>query len=295
MACLVVSGAGCGPALSMTRATPATLAADSAIKNAVAVESALDPATFPPTSVGVLPLRVVSGDSTLTPLGFGLADLLTGDLARSRAVQVVDRLRIQSLLRELLITGSGVADTATGPRLGRILGARFLVAGQLAVNQRDEVRLDAVLAVTESGAVQPVVSGDASLDEILDVEKALAFRVFDALGVVLTPAERAAVEQRPTRHLGALLAYGRGVQAESELRFGDAWVQYREAVRLDPSFQAARARTADLEATLSDPLAVGNASVDAINRPYLPFLGDIADPAFPSGERATLVIPVIIR
>jgi len=286
--------AACGSARSGMRSTSATLAADSAIRAAASVESSLDPADFPQTSVAVLPLRVIASDSTLAPLGYGLADLLTTDLARSSAVQVVDRLRIQALLRELIFVAGGVVDTASGPRLGRIVGARYLVGGQIAVDPAERVRVDAVLATTLTGSVRPVVSGDAMLDDILEAEKALAFRIFDALGVTLTPVERAAVEQRPTRHLGALLAYGRGVHAEAELRFGDAWRQYREAARLDPAFQAAVDRLADVEALLPAPSAIGYASVDAINRPHLRFVSDVTDPAFPTGQRATLIIPVIV-
>ena len=59
-----------------------------------------------------------------------------------------------------------MVDTASGPRLGRIVGARYLVGGQLAVDPADRIRVDAVLATTETGLVRPVVSGEATLDDI---------------------------------------------------------------------------------------------------------------------------------
>ena len=74
---------------------------------------------------------------------------------------------------------------------------------------------------------QPVTER-TSLDDILDSEKALALSLFTELGVTLTPAERAAVEQRPTRYLAAFLAYSKGVRAEA---YGD----YRTAAKEGPS------------------------------------------------------------
>lgn len=290
---LLLAGA-CGPATVNVASTPETLAADSAIRAAVVLESRLESTELPQTSVGVLPLRVITTDTSLASLGFGLADLLMTDLARSGEVQVVDRLRIHALLRELALAESGLADTSSAPRLGRILRAQHLVAGQVAIDESDDVRFDTRLAQTSDGSVRALATGEASLDDILDAETALALRLFEALGVVLTPAEQAAIERRPTRNLGALLAFSRGVEAQAELRFVDAWRDYREALRLDRSFVEARDRVNELEATLPPPSWVASFSLDAINRPHLPAIADVTDPAFAGRDRATLFIPIII-
>lgn len=291
----VAGASACASWSSSVTTTPATLAADSAVREALAAEASLDPASFPPGSVGVLPLQVASTDPELEPLGYGLAMLLMTDLARSGQVQVVDRLRVDALLRELSLAESGVVDPASAPRAGRILGARHLVLGTVSGDRSAEIRVDARLARTEDATVRPVVSGTASLDDVLEAEKTLAFRVFDALGVNLTPAERAAVERRPTRNLAALLAFGRGVRAEAELRLYEAVREYREAARLDPSFQQAREREAALELYVPDPFAVASISIDRINRPAPRGTSDIAEPAFQGGTTAVLVIPIIVH
>jgi hypothetical protein len=164
--------------------------------------------------------------------------------------------------------------------------------------------------------VELAASADARLADVLDAEKALVFQLFDRLGVTLTPAERAAVEQRPTSNLAALLAYGRAVRHEVQGRYAPAAAEYARAARLDPGFAMAQTRLFDVR-THADvwPLPVvpvsgeqagygagtttlGSAMVDQINRTYpiVPSSADSrspVDPVFPVTQ-ATILITVIL-
>ncbi|HZI44674.1 MAG TPA: CsgG/HfaB family protein, partial [Ilumatobacter sp.] len=78
------------------------------------------------------PFSVDGVDTALAPLAYALADLLMTDLARSAQLRIVDRLRLDALLREVRLVEAGRVDTATAPRVGRLVGARRLVIGALA-------------------------------------------------------------------------------------------------------------------------------------------------------------------
>ncbi|HKG95874.1 MAG TPA: CsgG/HfaB family protein, partial [Gemmatimonadaceae bacterium] len=124
-------------------ATDQSAEVERATREAIQNERAIDPATFPPSTLGVTPLRVSASDTLIEPLGYGLADLLLADLARSAQLQVVDRLRVDVLLRETALGQSGAVDPATAPRVGRLLGARRLVVGGLTQLPSGGLRLDA--------------------------------------------------------------------------------------------------------------------------------------------------------
>lgn len=220
--------------------------ADAAARRALASEQTLDPSATAAASVGIAPLAVRTSDTLAAPLGYGIADLLITDLSRSASLQVVDRVRVDALLREMKLVSSGAVDETQAPRVGRLLGARRLVVGALSSAPGGELRIDARVADVPSGVVQSGIDASAPLDRILDAEKALAFHLFDRLGVTLTPAERAAVEQRPTANIAALLAYSRGVRADALGQYDLAGDEYSEAARLDPGFRmaASRARAA---------------------------------------------------
>jgi hypothetical protein len=155
-------------------------------------------------------------------------------------------VRLDALLRELQLVSAGRVDSATAPRVGKLVGARRLVIGALTPGAGGELVIQARIADVATGDLRLAVSARAPLDQILDAEKALAFQVFDHLGVTLAPAERAAVEQRPTRSIAALLAYGRAVRYEAERQFDFAIREYQRAVDLDASFGLARERLADV-------------------------------------------------
>ena len=286
--------------------TPArNSAAEQAAKDAIANERALDVATLAPQSLGIPPFRVAASDTTLGALGYGLADLLTTDLARSARLQVVDRLRLDAVLREIRLVESGRVDTVTAPRVGKLVQARRLVLGGLTETPGGGLAINTELADVASGEVREAVSASAPLADILRVEKELAFRLFDQLGVTLTPAERGLVEQLPTKNVAALLAYSRGVRFEAEGRYGEARQEYQRAVQLDPGFQTAQEHLegiggAGTPAAPAPQVAVGTDGlagkvVSEINGPYLSPLGSqLIAPPGAGGSDLTLPATVTI-
>jgi hypothetical protein len=193
-------------------------------------------------------------------LAYGLAELVATDLAMSRQVVVVERLRLDAILRELRLADAGGIDSASAPRLGRIIGARRLVVGVIDDRGNGELGIRVRLANAVDATFAGNISARAPLASIFDAEKALVFRVFDQLGVTLTPQERAAIEQRPTANVTALLAYSRGVRDEAFGRPAAAALNYRNALAADPGFSVVRSRLQRIESGLrtSDTRSTGN-------------------------------------
>lgn len=267
--------------------------ADRTAKEAVATERRLDVAKIPARSLAVLPFTVSEHDTLLTPLGFGLADLLSTDLAVSKQLTMVDRLWIGAVLRELKLVDEGVTDPRGGPRVGRIIGARRLLIGSIAAGPDGTLRLQARIVDAIAGTVEDVVTADAPLSRIIDAEKSLALLLFDRLGVALTPAQRVAVEQRQTTQLAALVAFGRGAQADVRGDAAGATAAFAEAVRVDASFTAARAHAASPSS--ADTRATGVQRVvaltsQALNQPASARASEAADAALSS----SLSVPVVV-
>ena len=269
-------------------------AAERAAREAVARERTIDARTFPPRSVSVAPFQGVFTDTSLAPLSYALADLLLTDLAQSRQLVVVERLRLDAVLRELQLASSGAVDRATAPRVGRIVGARRLVLGRVAQRPRGEISLDLGVADATTGALSPLLPSVARTEAVLDAEKALAFRVFDHLGVTLAPSERAAIEQRQTRNLAALLAYGRAVRYEVFGDYAAAAREYAEAERRDPGFRQAGARRLEAERraapvtrSASNLQRAALATTDRINGVFMTPIGGAARPGVPGDPAFT--------
>jgi len=282
---------------------PRVKEAQDAARHAIAIEAQLKPDTLSPRTVGVLPFDQTGLDSNTAALGYGLADLLRVDLAKSSQLRIVDRLRLDAIMHELALASSGRADSSTAPRVGRLVQARRVVYGALDA-QANSMGVSVGVADAATRQVQPAVSEQMKLDNVLDAEKQIALRLFENLGVTLTPAERAAVEERPTKNIAAFIAYGKAARYETELRFADAVGAYDEALRLDPGFTLAATRreeAAGLAGITTRKNALARASLMTIDRLNGVFTtpigggqppGTITDPAFPA-TTVTIFITIL--
>jgi len=282
---------------------PRVKAAEDAARQAIAVETQLKPDTLSPRTVGVLPFDQTGLDSSTAALGYGLADLLRVDLAKSSQLRIVDRLRLDAIMRELALASSCRADSSTAPRVGRLVQARRIVYGALDA-QANAMGVSVGVADAATRQVQPALSERMQLDKVLDTEKQIALRLFDNMGVTLTPAERAAVEERPTKSIAAFIAYGKAARYESEFRFADAVGAYDEALRLDPGFTLAATQRDEAAAlagitTRKNALARASAmTVDRLNAVFTTQIGGgqppggVTDPAFPA-TTVTIYITIL--
>jgi hypothetical protein len=233
--------------------SPERSKAEKAARRAVAEERSLGTEKIAPRSLGILPFEVNPPDTALVALSYGLADLLTTDLARSKKLEVVDRVQLNAVLREIGLVESGRVDSSTAPRVGKLIQARRLILGYLGWTPKGELGLNVHIADVPTGDVRTAVAARTSIDDILRAEKQLALEIFDKLGVGLTPKEQAAVEQMPTKNVDAFLAYSRGVRFEAEGRYTAAGKEYQQAAALDPGFKAAVAHLEAVQSAATTP------------------------------------------
>ncbi len=227
-----------------------------AARQAIARESLLTRTPPDPNTIAVMPFHYAGSDSTYRPLERGLAAVVVTDLSRVRQLKLVERARMQVLLDELQLVERGSVDAATGARSGRLVGAAQVVQGQFTTGPTAQLRLDAT--VVRAADVQIAAAGSSAdrLQALFDIEKAVVFQLLDRLGITLTPAERVAISERPTRDLEAFLLYSRGLEAEDRGDFVAAAQAFQGAARIDPGFRAAGQQAAtsqDAQAATAAP------------------------------------------
>jgi tetratricopeptide (TPR) repeat protein len=206
-------------------------------------------ADISPRTVAVLPLSYQGGDEKYAPLGRGLAEMVSVDLAQIDELQLVERVRIQALLDELKLAESQYVDPKTAPRTGRILGAGRLIGGTYSVLGAEQLQVETALAEVEKRGASPEVDSHAdALDQLFALEKEIVFGVVERLGIELSAQEREQIEQVPTRNLQAFLAYSWGLEHEARGNYRAAAQSSRRAHEIDPGFSEAAAQERDMEA-----------------------------------------------
>jgi TolB-like protein len=214
-------------------------ALQAAIRESLANDAVLGPMTE--GTVAVFPFLVSSGDERLRPLGRALAEMLTTDLAITGRLRVLERSHLQLLLDEMQLGESRYIDEATAARSGRILGAARIVQGQ-AAGGADGLRVSALLVDASSGESRggSALRAEGVLAQLFEMQRQLAVRLHEELGIELTSAERERLGARRTENIEALLAFGTGLEALDGGRFAAAAEMFGRAAALDPGFELAR-------------------------------------------------------
>ena len=83
-------------------------------------------------------------------LRVGLQQILITELARNPAIRVVERSRINELIQEQDLGATGRVDAGTAARIGRLIGARYMVLGGF-VDFFGDFRIDARIVNVETG------------------------------------------------------------------------------------------------------------------------------------------------
>ncbi|MFH1686366.1 MAG: tetratricopeptide repeat protein [bacterium] len=209
---------------------------------ALANEAAIDVSEIPDHTISVTDFDGSHLPVELAPLAKGLAEFTAVDLSKVPSLTVVERQRLDAVLKELEFTQSRFVDQATAPRVGRLLGSRRLVTGTLLSVGTDELSLDGTVVSTADGGSQRTQTVQGKIQTIFALQKEFVFNLLDDMGIKLTAEQRDEIQEVPTESYLALLAYSRGLDFESRGMPEAAKREYAEAVRLDPGFREAGVR-----------------------------------------------------
>lgn len=220
-------------------------------RQALAQEAALSGGTMPTNTLSVLYFDNPTGVVALDVLRKGLAFMLMTDLAKVENLRVVERVRLQALLDEMRLGSSGLVAPETASRLGRILGARFLVGGGLVEGGGPDGKMDdlddaAITRILESSIrVNPGVMDvpgrqkqdlpamEGRVNQIIELEKRLLFAYVEYLQLSLSEAEKAALGKPMTTNPRALFYFFMGLYYSDMGRYDQAGRCYEKSLQLD--------------------------------------------------------------
>ena len=196
-----------------------------------------------PPPIAVLPFANLSGDPSQDYFAEGVTEEISAKLSKLNGLSVT--------------TGSSVArfrNGTAGPKdVGASLGVGYVLEGSVR-RVGDRIRVAARLVTTADTFRTWSDEFDGNVDDVFGVQKRLAGRIVDALGLRLSPEESVPLARWRTRNAAAYDEYLRGISLLS--RFGDrarleeAKLHFERALSIDPGFAPAIAGAADVEIQL---------------------------------------------
>ena len=166
---MIESGAGSARARVLVAATGIALATAFGGR-ADAAEPPRAPAA---TTIGVPYFDYGGKNAELEPLSKGLAQMLISDLAAVDTIRVVERERLQAVLDEQKLGRGGKIDGRTAARIGKLLGARYLVLGTY-FDAMGAFRADARLVNVETGQIVKSIGASGKAEDFMSLEQTLA-------------------------------------------------------------------------------------------------------------------------
>lgn len=191
----------------------------------------------PAPTVAVLDLNAFSVTlEDASAVGRGLASMITTELAERPEVRIVDRQQIEEVLRrqQVSVGATGVADDAA-MQIGRLLGAHYIVTGNVALDPR-RARLDLRMIDVETGGIVKSVKETGEREDLLG----LAERIAGLLATDLRVPDRPVTVAQDIPP-AASFAYSRGLDYERRGRRDRAAAMYRQALEAFPGHPHAQA------------------------------------------------------
>src|SRR5213595_4370358 len=169
----------------------------------------------------------------------GIAGMLISELAANPAARVVERDEIEKLLAEQGLGASGKVTPETAAKIGKLVGARYVIAGTF-IDFYGDFRLDARLVNVETSEIVKVESDRMQRDHLFDIIRPVAARLMKDTN--LPPLPRQASDQRMNRQIPteALTFYSKALLYQDRGQKDKAAEMYQRALAVFPEYTEAR-------------------------------------------------------
>lgn len=185
-------------------------------------------------TLAVLYFQNKTGRPDLDPLQKGLTLMLITDLSTLEGLQIVERTRLQALSEEMGLGVSGLVEPGTAPRVGNILGAEWLIGGDITGREPVELRIQSDLLDVSDAKSLGQQASEGGLSDLFRMEKDLLFEIINVLKIKLTPEQQASLKKPCSTNSKALMSFFKGISASDQGDYEGAAELYEKALKNDP-------------------------------------------------------------
>ncbi len=175
----------------------------------------------------------------LGSLAKGLADFFEHDFAKISTLRVVERDKIDFILKEIELQQSGSVDAATAVRVGKIVGAQVMVFGSITQLDDDNTRMVVRAVNVETSEIMASVDKEGK-PEYSKLEKELVKELAAMLDIQLSDEISTLIEQGGTSSLDATTYYSMGLEYMDRYDYKNAYEHFKKAYELDNEFTEAK-------------------------------------------------------
>jgi len=193
-------------------------------------------------TIAIMEFDNYSAGKYLEELGYmtkGLSDFFEMDFAMVNNLRVVERDKIDYLLKEVMMTKEGLVDEATAVRAGKILGAQIMVFGS--VMQLDHKTRRMMVKAVKVETTEILVSAERSDNSnFFEMEKELVKELAKKLDLELNAETEELLDASGTTDNDAASLYSRGIYHMEKYEYSKAYDFFKQAYEKDNAFVEAK-------------------------------------------------------
>jgi len=168
-------------------------------------------------------------------LGKAISAMLVTEFSGREGMRIVERARLNDLLREQDLNLSGRIEETDAIEVGKMLGVQYVLHGQV-TSIVDNLRMDIRAVDVETSEIVTVMKKSDQTSELFSVVVDLADEFGAALNLV-PPSNRAPAESIPVR---ATIEFSRAVDFEDRGETEQAIRHYEATLAIHPTHRDAR-------------------------------------------------------
>lgn len=195
-------------------------------------------APAPKKTVAILYFDNHTGQSDYDPLGRGISSMMISDLSSVKEIQLVERERMQDLIKEIDAQHTSYFDSTTSVKAGKLIGAEYVVVGAFA-SVKKQMRIDTRVIRVQTGEIVKTAEVSGDEDKFFDLEQKLADRLVDGLGIALSPEEQQALAAQEKADsvsaVSTMIEYSKALASYDRGEYVDALQQMAPAMKHAPN------------------------------------------------------------
>lgn len=130
-------------------------------------------------------------------LGKGIADILITDMTNNPNLRVVERERIQALLTEQNLVKEKTIDPQTAVRLGKIVGAQYMITGMFMSDSKGSLTLTSRVINVETSAITNAQRLPSKGDDVLGLINQLSTKLNSEMKLAALPVGQGSSNAAP--------------------------------------------------------------------------------------------------
>jgi TolB-like protein len=193
-------------------------------------------------TIAIMEFDNFSSEKFRAELGYvtkGLAEFFESDFSRISDLKVVERDKLDFILKELELAKAGMQSADAAVQVGKMLGAQIMVFGSVTQLDDKSAKMIVKAVNVETSEIMAFVEKEGKPD-FFKMQKEMVAELAQKLDLIVNDEAKSLIEESGTEMYDAASLYSQGLYYMDQYDYGKAYELFKKAYEKDNTFEEAR-------------------------------------------------------